>query len=480
MSAQFPLLAIRSVLCIAAIACLSSTVSRADATSALPERTALDDYIARDDGSYRWELVKTVPGEGYTTFVVDMISQTWRSPSEVDRTVWQHWLTIVRPDEVKTDKALLFIGGGRNDGKVPGDASGRTRGLAVAAKAVVAELGMVPNQPLSFKDAPRPRYEDDLIAHTWNRSMDTGDPTWVARMPMVKSAVRAMDTIQALLRSDPGGAIAIREFVVAGGSKRGWTTWLTGVVDERVVAIVPIVIDVVNVVPSMEHHYAAYGFWAPAVGDYERNGIMNRRKSPEYEKLIRLVDPYFYRHRLTMPKYIVNSTGDQFFLPDSSQFYFPELEGEKYLRYVPNTKHSLSDSDAIESLLAYFQAIIAGTPRPSFWWTLKEDDGIRVKTRTQPKEVRLWQATNPEARDFRLDTIGKAYTSSVLEDLGGGVYLGEVEKPEKGWTAFFVELTYDGGGAHPMKFTTEVRVVPNVLPFAGKLDAESGKAAADD
>ena len=116
--------------------------------------------------------------------------------------------------------------------------------------------------------------------------------------------------------------------------------------------------------------------------------------------------------------------------------------------------------------------LIAGTPRPSFWWTLKEDDGIRVKTRTPPKEVRLWQATNPEARDFRLDTIGKAYTSTVLEDLGGGVYLGEVEKPEKGWTAFFVELTYDGGGTHPMKFTTEVRVVPDVLPFAHKDPAQ--------
>ena len=292
-------------LCISAL-CLSSTLSGADSTGALPERTALDDYIAKEDGSYTWKVVKTVPGEGYTTFVVDMISQTWRSPSEVDRTLWQHWVTIVKPDEVKTDKALLFIGGGRNDGKVPGGASSRTRGLAVAAHAVVAELRMVPNQPLSFKDAPRPRYEDDLVAHTWNKAMDTGDPTWVARMPMVKSAVRAMDTIQALLRSTPGGEIDIKEFVVAGGSKRGWTTWLTGVVDPRVVAIIPIVIDVVNVIPSMEHHYAAYGFWAQAVGDYERSGIMNRRKTPAYEKLIRLVDPYFYRHRLTMPKYIVN------------------------------------------------------------------------------------------------------------------------------------------------------------------------------
>ena len=47
--------------------------------------------------------------------------------------------------------------------------------------------------------------------------------------------------------------------------------------DKRVVAIVPIVIDLLNVVPSFKHHWAAYGFWAPAVGDYEAMGIMNLR-----------------------------------------------------------------------------------------------------------------------------------------------------------------------------------------------------------
>ena len=57
------------------------------------------------------------------------------------------------------------------------------------------------------------------------------------------------------------------------------------------------------------------------------------------------------------------------------------------------------------------------------------------------------------------------------------MYVGEVDQPAKGWTAFFVELAYEAGGAYPLKFTTEVRVVPDVLPFAGNLDAEQSKAA---
>lgn len=77
----------------------------------------------------------------------------------------------------------------------------------------------------------------------------------------------------------------------------------------------------------------------------------------------------------------------------------------------------------------------------------------------------MWQATNPKARDFRVDTIGNAYKSTPLKGEQPGVYVGRVSKPAAGYTAFFVELVYAGGGKYPFKFTTEVSVVPDVLPF---------------
>ena len=143
---------------------------------------------------------------------------------------------------------------------------------------------MVPNQPLVFHGDGKPRVEDDLVAYTWVQYFKTGDPTWPARNPMVKSAVRAMDTITAVMATKAGGEVPVNKFVVAGGSKRGWTTWLTGAVDQRVVAIVPIVIDVLNVEKSMRHHYAAYGFWAPSVGmttsSRRSSSIWARRRWP--------------------------------------------------------------------------------------------------------------------------------------------------------------------------------------------------------
>ena len=47
--------------------------------------TALDRYVRKPDPAYKYELVNTIPGKGYTASVLDMASQTWRKPGEVDR-----------------------------------------------------------------------------------------------------------------------------------------------------------------------------------------------------------------------------------------------------------------------------------------------------------------------------------------------------------------------------------------------------------
>jgi PhoPQ-activated pathogenicity-related protein len=437
------------------------------------DETALDRYVSKPDSTYSWKVAKQVPGNPSTQYFVDFKSQTWRTEKDVDRTVWQHWLIVVKPEKVTSNTAFLYITGGANGKDTPKSADSLVLKIAEATNSVVAELRMVPNQPLVFHHDGVPRKEDDLIAYTWDQYLKTGDDTWPARLPMTKSAVRAMDCVQELMASEQGGKHKIEKFVVAGGSKRGWTTWCTAAVDKRVVAAIPIVIDVINVRPSMQHHVAAYGFYAQSVGDYMKHNIMQRSHDPKLADLYAIEDPYSYRDRLTMPKFIVNASGDQFFCPDSSQFYFDELKGEKYLRYVPNADHSLRNSDAIESIIAFYWTVLTGKPRPKYTWTFEPDGSIKVTTPDKPKEVVLWQANNPKARDFRVEMIGRAYTSSILQDQGDGVYVGKIEPPAKGWTAFFVELKYDIGAPTPLKLSTPVRVLPDKLPFA---DLDPAKA----
>jgi PhoPQ-activated pathogenicity-related protein len=434
--------------------------------AAASQETALDRYVHAPDSSYKYELVNTISGEGYKAFVIELTSQTWKPPIEADRSVWKHWLTIVRPEQVNYSTGFLYITGGSNKDKAPEKIDALISDLALTTHSVVAELRMVPNQPLTFPDGTKPdMVEDQFIAYTWDKFLRTGNEMWPARLPMTKSAVKAMDAVTSFMKSDAGGNVNVETFMVAGGSKRGWTTWTTAAVDKRVVAIAPMVIDLLNNAKSFEHHYRAYGFYSPAVKDYENLGIMKWTGTPQFDALMKIEEPYEYRDRLTMPKYIVNAGGDQYFLPDSSRFYFDDLKGEKYLRYVPNTDHSLRNSDARQGLIAYYDAFLRKQERPNFFWKFEDDGSIKVTTTTKPSEVKLWQANNPEHRDFRLVSIGPAYKSTTLEEQKDGIYIGKVPKPEKGWTAYFVELAFPSGGKYPMKFTTAVRVNPDTLPF---------------
>lgn len=428
--------------------------------------TALDRYIAQPTPEYRFEIVKTIDAGGSHTRIVSMISQQWRSSREVDKPLWKHWLTITEPEHVKTSTALLIISGGSTTDAPPDKLDSTIAQVASRTGAVVAELHAVPNQPLLFADEQTPRSEDDIIAYSWNKYLRTGDDTWPLRLPMTKSVVRAMDTISALYDGSAGKPL-VNRFIVGGTSKRGWTTWLMPAVDKRVAAIVPIVIDTLNVEASALHAYRAYGHWPQALEPYEKMGIMKWIGTPQFDSLVRIEDPYSYRDRITVPKLIVNATGDQYFTPDSSQFYFTGLRGEKYLRYVPNTDHSLKGAtrSAAETGKAFVDSIISGVPGPQYSWQLQSDGGIRVESANKPYSAKLWQAFNPDARDFRLETIGHAFESTDLADRGGFTYLANVPRPKRGFTAYFVELTYATQHGDVFTVTTNVRVTPDVLPF---------------
>ena len=406
--------------------------------------TALDRYVKKPDPTYRYDLVSSTPGEGYTTYVIDLTSQTWRQPSEVDRTVWKHWLTIVKPDGVTGRTGFLFITGGSTKDKAPAKAapivyrdrahhslrSCRTAGRAQRARAVSPTNRV-------------PATEDGIIAYTWMKYMKTGDETWPLRLPMTKAAVRAMDTITSFMATPKAGALQVDRFVVSGGSKRGWTTWTTAAVDKRVVAIVPASIDLLNLEKSFEHHYRVYGFFAPPSRTMCEEGVMDQTGTPEYRKLLEIEEPYSYRDRLTMPKFMIQAAGDQFFLPDSSRFYFDDLHGEKYLRYVPNTDHSLKNTDARESTAGLLPGLSQRYAAPAIYLEVRAR--WRHPRRHQGQASRRQDSGRPPTPKIAISawmTIGPTYRGAELRDQRRrSLRRTACPKPEKGWTAYFVELT---------------------------------------
>jgi PhoPQ-activated pathogenicity-related protein len=445
---------------------LTSVLLFAGTANPAERQTALDVYVHTPDSHYQYKLVAKTARAGCTEFLLRMNSQEWRTPAEVTPSVWEHWLRIEIPKKVSSPVGFLYIRGGSIGSERP-KPEDKFVTLATTTHTVVSELFDVPNEPLTFANDPYgPRKEDEIIAYTWREFIETGDSSWPLRLPMTKAAVRAMDTVASFAASKQGKHHLVDQFVVTGASKRGWTTWTTAAVDKRVVAIAPMVIDVLNVVPSFEHHYESYGYWAHSVRDYFHEGLMDDLDNGGFGKLMEIEDPYSYRDRLSMPKLIVNAAGDQFFLPDSSQFYFDQLPGENHLLYEANTDHSLHGADSDESIEAFYQSIVEGSVRPQVRWTFEQDGSIRVTTDRKPMAVTLWQANDPEHRDFREESIGHAYQGSPLAAESPGVYVARVAKPAKGWTAFFVEAAFAGPGKYPFKFTTAVRVLPDAEPYS--------------
>jgi len=310
--------------------------------------TALQEYVAAKDDPYSWKIVRTDSSNGFVTYDIDLTSQVWQGIT------WKHALTVlIAPGVQHKETVLLFILGGSN-GKRPGeDDLEMGRKLAMAAQMPVALLHQVPNQPLLGD-----RKEDDLISETFLRYLDTKDATWPLLFPMVKSAVRAMDALQEVARQQHD--TKIERFVVTGGSKRGWTTWLSAVADDRVAGIAPMVIDTLNLRPQMRHQKETWGAYSEQIAVYSLKGLIDvLEKQPEIP-LWRWVDPYTYRSELTLPKLLINGTNDRYWVIDAMNLYWDDLPGEKHVLYVPNAGHSLEGGrDAALTTLAVFAQHVA-------------------------------------------------------------------------------------------------------------------------
>ena len=422
--------------------------------------TALDTYVAKPDATYQYSLESTLSGDGFTTYVIDMTSQTWRSSEEVDKPIWKHWVEIVVPDGATSETAILHIGGGSSS-DAPASTAGSVPQLALATNQITVSVPTVPNMPLLFAGESNPRQGDGIIAYSFDKYLDGGDDQWPLLLPMVKSAVRAMDTAQEFLQTTEDYSVS--EFYVTGGSKRGWTTWLTAAADPRVSAIVPVVFDYLNANASVNLHEHVYsnvedgviGGYAEAVFDYYQMGVFARMGSPRSDLLLEIVDPYSYRDRLTMPKFAINSSGDQF-MPMASRYYIQDMLGPTYVRYMPNTGHGLSKLEGA----GFFSVLEANGELPQFSWQFEgvQENAIRLNVVDNPVSIKKWQATNTENLDFRIDYFGANWTSTIVEPEASGEYLETVEVPASGGTAFFLELEYKIGD-ETLVFTTDATIV---------------------
>jgi PhoPQ-activated pathogenicity-related protein len=321
----------------------------------------------------------------------------------------------------------------------------------------VAILLHVPQQPLF--DGKK---EDEIIALTFREFLKTGEPDWPLLEPMVKSAVRAMDATQESLKKEWG--LDVEKFTVTGASKRGWTTWLTAAADDRVAGIAPMVINMLNMSEHTQLQKASFGGQASEQID-EYKGLDEFINTPRGVALRKIVDPWEYRTRLSLPKLIILGTNDRYWPLDASNLYWNDLVGEKYLLFVPNAGHDLKDrARVVAGLAALNRRLISGQPLPKLDWRFADRDaGLQLSVTSQPapSRVRIWTA-KAATRDFR-----ESPWTAVDAAGSGGTYAHSLARPPQGFGAMLGELVYNEGTGTEFSLSTDVRMVPASASAAG-------------
>ncbi len=415
---------------------------RADATGQLAH------YVAMPDTSYTWREVRSERlGETEFTELI-LTSQTWRGIP------WKHQLIIIRPKSLDpgATQAFLFIHGGRwkpeyetGQTTLPREARMFAK-LAETLRAPVAVLRHVPFQPLFD------RREDALIAYTFDQYLETGEPDWPLLLPMVKSAARAMDTVQAFSRDR--WQHPIDAFTVTGASKRGWTSWLTAAVDPRVASVAPIAIDMLNVPAQIKLQQATFGALSEQVQDYASIDLPGRVNTERGQNLMAMVDPYRYRADLNQPKLILLGTNDRFWPLDALKVYWDELPEPKRVLYVPNQGHGVRDfARLVGGLSALHRYSSHGEELPVVSWTYAVGPdrlGVDVQSNRVPRKVDAWTARSP-TRDFR-----EARWTSHRCTRKGEKYACNVARPAEGYAAVYAELWFKDSGYPKFPLATVV------------------------
>lgn len=431
----------------------------------LAAKADLAGYLAQPDSSYSWKpvLEKDLGVAHFHEF--HLKSQTWQ---EIP---WEHNIYLFIPkrkSDAKPGSALLLIEGGSQKALRKAPASNHLLyGAMLAEKLGVpcAVLRQVPNQPLY--DGLK---EDWLVARTFENYLDTGDETWPLLFPMTKAAIRAMDAIGDFSAAKLG--TRLDRFMVMGASKRGWTTWLTAASDQRVTAIAPLVIDMLNTREQARHQKETLGDWSEQTRPY--HPILKREPTERIEKLWSMVDPYTYRERVTQPKLLILGNNDPFWSTDSLNLYWDDLSSPKWVHYVPNAGHNLSPIgekkklpfDLINHLAAFVRSHFSTDPEAAplpelTWQAATGEDGtlsMTVKSSTPPAAAKLWSATGPN-RDFR-EAIWKESAALITRGEKGGpsTITASLPPPAEGALAYYLTMEYDIGGL-PFKLSTQLRIV---------------------
>jgi len=420
-----------------------------------------------------YSLLEEKPLTGVMLQRYKLNSQTWTLQGSVCPGRWQHGVDIYIPDSARDKNALIVVNSGSNDDGTgnPVAPNNFTQDqlvqIAMATKTIVISVSNVPNQKLTYQGATEPLAEDNSVAWSWKLFINDASKYQNASLhiPMSAAVSQALRLAKIELASQN-----ITKFIVTGASKRGWAAWLTAISDNDVVAIVPFAMDLLGTQESLKHMYHSYGNnWPIAFHPYYQQEIDKHIDTNEFANLMKIEDPLSYlsgemSSRLNIEKYIINASGDDFYVPDNSRFYYDKLPEPKSLRVVENSTHHGILSVTVPSLITFINRYQEKKKLPEISEVVASDDNkskkLKVHFSEQPSQVLQWTAHNPVNRDFRFACDVKYTSTPVSFSADDKEVVVPLTVPDNGWQATYLEATFSDGYVA----TSQVYITPDEYP----------------
>lgn len=432
-------------------------------------------YILNDVLPSRYRIDPSKPPVQINTY--QLTSQSWSPAGLVTPAKWSHDVSIYIPRDVKGTTAVIAI-----------DMTPQVMiALAQSTNTIVVSLDNIPAIGLVYQNDKTPRVEDDSIGRSFELFTDNPDQRQdlPLHVPMAAAISQTIRLAQKELKP-----WHVDKFIVTGASKRGWASWLAGISDPSVVAIVPFVADILNTKDIIKHMYQTYGGnWPIAFKPYYDHKIDLDLDKPAFGKLMKIEDPLQYlgsseASRLAIPKYIVNASGDDFFPADDSHYYYDKLPGEKSMRVAPNSDHNGIANFMQSSLIPFVNRFQKHEALPTVT-VAKADAGNpdqRLVTFSEkPTKVVQWTAVNTASRDFRYN-CGIRYQAEPLTATDANTVNLALNYSGAGWQSRFIEATFaDGYVATTQVYITPDAKYPVTAPAANGASCQTlpGRTAAN-
>ena len=270
------------------------------------------------------------------------------TPEASDNYIWNHQVLILIPNTFKItlnektgnpilNTMVLFSGieKGTNSSLVqPSDDTFLDALFKISSRAGIIGI-FVTQSPPTIKFAGENgnfttgHSEDGLLSVMLDRFLhgdkfNRNNPDNALYAIMARAAIKCVDAAERFIKKHPvlkpaGHWSQIHDkirYIPVGLSKRGWTSWLVGAVDDRVQAITPIVMSMLNIQKHLHRINRIYNnYWPFSFYPLRKANILGHLDDQGFSDLMNIIDPFAFDYG---DKFIAmfSATNDQFFVPD--------------------------------------------------------------------------------------------------------------------------------------------------------------------